>query len=112
MPENFHHEHKPKGVAIATDIDTGGPSDYDLPPPTTAGAIEPVPFATDKEGHALTNATNGVLTKDEHDAWAEKYGWAPRFGNGENFDHEGSLLDHQTWIEGKLDEKFFGGMYQ
>lgn len=41
----------------------------------------------------------------------ERFGWAPRFGNGENFDHEGSLLDHQTWVEGKLDDKFFGDWY-
>lgn len=46
---------------------------------------------------------------DENEAWIEKYGWAPRFGDGENFDHEGSYLDHQTWVEAKLDDRFYGG---
>ena len=38
-------------------------------------------------------------------------GWAPRFGNPwDKEEDQTSLLDHQTWLEGKLDDKFFGGM--
>lgn len=42
-----------------------------------------------------------------------KLGWAPRFGTGETAEdkEEGTLLDHQTFIEGKLDDKFYGGAY-
>jgi hypothetical protein len=40
----------------------------------------------------------------------ERTGWAPRFGNGEA-DATESFADHQTWIEGKLDDRFYGGMF-
>lgn len=47
----------------------------------------------------------------EEDQW-RKVGHAPRFGTGQtpSIKEETSLLDHQTWVEGQLDEKFFGGM--
>ena len=50
---------------------------------------------------------------DEDLRWArDRTGWAPRFGNGDPADDEGaSLLDHQTFLEGKLDEKFYGDWY-
>lgn len=40
-------------------------------------------------------------------------GWAPRFGlpGSDEPDDEGTLLDHQTWLEGKLEDKFFGDWY-
>ncbi len=42
----------------------------------------------------------------------ERTGWAPRFGPGSFADSEGTtLLDHQTWVESKLDDKFFGEWY-
>lgn len=44
----------------------------------------------------------------------DKVGWAPRFGTGETESEKGddrNLLDHQTWIEGKLDDKFYGDWY-
>lgn len=38
-------------------------------------------------------------------------GWKPRFGQGDLTEEEAnqSLLDHTTYLENKLDEKFFGG---
>lgn len=53
-------------------------------------------------------AENGV--PPEEDQWG-RVGWAPRFGNGEteSMKDEPTLLDHQTFLEGRLDEKFFGG---
>lgn len=103
MPEGFHHEHKAKGYAIATDLDDGKPGAYDLPPPTTAGAIEPV---KDKEGNIVQGQQEGDKEK-----WVDRTGWAPRFGNGvdPNAPVEESLLDHQTWVEGQLPDKFYGG---
>ena len=41
----------------------------------------------------------------------QKTGWAPRFGNPSDGDDEGTLLDHQDFLEGKLDDKFFGDWY-
>lgn len=103
MPEGFHHEHKAKGYAIATDLDDGKPGAYDLPPPTTAGAIEPV---KDKEGNIVQGQQEGDKEK-----WVDRTGWAPRFGNGvdPNAPVEESLLDHQTWVEGQLPDKLYGG---
>lgn len=42
-----------------------------------------------------------------------KTGWAPRFGQGDLTEEEAgeSLLDHQTALESKLDDKFFGDWY-
>lgn len=43
----------------------------------------------------------------------ERTGWAPRFGNGESSASiEGeSFADQSTWLEGRLDDKFYGGMF-
>jgi hypothetical protein len=111
VPEDFHHEHKSKGVAVVTDIDDGKPSAYDLPTPTTDGAI-PVTPTKDKDGKPLPNGVNGVVAEDENARWIERTGWAPRFGNGaESVEGEPTLADHQTWVEGKLEDKFFGGKF-
>lgn len=40
-----------------------------------------------------------------------KTGWAPRFGLPGTGEADTTLLDHQTLLEGKLDEKFFGDWY-
>lgn len=110
MPEGFHHTHKSRAVAIATDIDDGKPGAYDLPTPTTAGAIAPASPARDKSGKPLTNGINGVIDDEENERWIERTGWAPRFGNGSDDSIEGEgLADHQTWVEGQLEDKFFGG---
>jgi hypothetical protein len=106
VPEGFHHEHKSKGVAIATDIDDGSPGAYDLPPPSTAGAIA----APAKEKNGAGPGTNGLLDDDEDARWIERAGWAPRFGSGDSGEEAESLLDHQTWVEGKLEDKFYGGI--
>ncbi|KFY65048.1 hypothetical protein V497_01494 [Pseudogymnoascus sp. VKM F-4516 (FW-969)] len=105
VPEGFHHQHKAKGVAIATDIEDGKPGAYDLPEPTTAGAIEPV---KDEKGNLVLGAQEGDKEK-----WVDRTGWAPRFGNGTdpNAGPLESLLDHQTWVEGKVPDKFFGDWY-
>jgi hypothetical protein len=111
VPENFHHVHKSKGVSVPTDIDDGKPGAYDLPPPSTAGALAPTAPPKDSTGKPLTNGVNGHIDAEDNDRWVERTGWAPRFGNGgsdESIEGE-NLADHQTWVEGKLDPKFFGG---
>ena len=95
-------------MGIATDIDDGRPDDYDLPPPTAAGAIAPTNGEVDK-----STGVNGIAPEDER--WArDRTGWAPRFGDGmtaaEKADTS-NLLDHQTFLESRLDEKFFGDWY-
>lgn len=111
MPEGFHHEHKPKGIAIATDIDDGRPGAYDLPSPTTAGALAPTAEPKDKSGKPLTNGVSGNMAQDEEERWIERTGFAPRFGNPFAEEDGETIFDHQTWIEGKLEDKFFGGQF-
>ena len=55
---------------------------------------------------------NGHLSHDDTARYA-KTGWAPRFGQGSITEEEAaeSLLDHQTVLESKLDDKFFGDWY-
>ncbi|RMZ75445.1 hypothetical protein DV737_g5291, partial [Chaetothyriales sp. CBS 132003] len=93
-----------KAVGIATDLDDGKPAAYDLPPPSSKGALA-APAAGDKQA-------NGGPPEQAGD-WS-KTGWAPRFGSGDK-DGEGTddrtLLDHQTLVEAHLDEKFFGDWY-
>ena len=85
----------------------GTPDQYDLPPPSKAGAVPPSPSLDGKSAVA-----NGHLTHDDA-ARYEKTGWAPRFGQGSITEEEAaeSLLDHQTFLESKLDDKFFGDWY-
>ena len=46
------------------------------------------------------------------DAPYSRTGWAPRFGWPADSAMGGeSLLDHATWVEGKLPDKFFGGKF-
>jgi hypothetical protein len=68
--------------------------------------------AKGKDGNPLTNGVNGHDDDAEDEKrWIERAGWKPRFGNGSTHDSiEGeSMLDHQTWVEGKLEDKFYGG---
>ncbi|KIW11680.1 hypothetical protein PV08_10982 [Exophiala spinifera] len=94
-----HTKRPPKGVGIATDLD-GGPDQYDLPPPEPVAA-----------GQKADTATNGAPPEQQED-WS-KVGWAPRFGSGETEEDKdtGNLLDHQTLLESKLDDRFYGDWY-
>jgi hypothetical protein len=97
----------PKGVGIATDIDDGKPDQYDLPPPEPLAVADISRRSPDGPG-----AMNGAFPEEEEEDWT-KVGWAPRFGDGETQEDKdgGNFLDHQTFLEGKLDEKFYGGAY-
>lgn len=52
---------------------------------------------------------NGQPAEDDK---YSRTGWAPRFGGGNPADDEGpTFLDHETLLETKLDEKWFGDWY-
>lgn len=89
-----------------TDADDGVDAGYDLPPPTKAGAIAAASSPT-------TNTADGHVPQNEQDAQDEyaKVGWAPRFGNPGDKEEDEDMRDHQTFLEGKLDDKFFGDWY-
>ncbi|KAJ5778668.1 Tricalbin [Penicillium odoratum] len=103
LPKDFHHDSKPAGIAVQTDKD-GGKS-YALPPPVSATAL----IAED------ANAPEGQKGDMEEDMrWArDRTGWAPKF-HVEKTDEElaeGTLLDHQTFLEGRISDKFYGDWY-
>jgi Ca2+-dependent lipid-binding protein len=54
------------------------------------------------------------VPKSQESDW-DKVGWEPRFGTGETAsqkeEDDRNLLDHQTWVESKLEDKFFGDWY-
>jgi len=60
IPAGFHHEHKSHAVPIATDLDDGKPGAYDLPPPSTAGAIAATGSLKDSNGKPIANGTAGL----------------------------------------------------
>ena len=82
-------------------------ANYDLPSPDKAAALA---ASSSDEVNGDAKKVNGAWTEDENDQWAAKAGWAPRFGSIDDMDRqESTLLDHQTWVETNLSDKFFGG---
>ncbi|KAL9091084.1 MAG: hypothetical protein Q9165_005011 [Trypethelium subeluteriae] len=105
IPPGFHHERKPKVTALVSDADDGSAPKYDMPSPSREGAILPPTSASTIDGEV----PNGHL--DEDDRWArDRVGWAPRFGHPKD-DDETNMLEHETWLEDKLQDKFFGDWY-
>ncbi|KAI0873036.1 C2 domain-containing protein [Hypoxylon argillaceum] len=97
---------KPKGVALVTDVDDGtNKAAYDLPSPTKAGVVE---VAKDVNGNPIQDS---AAAQEEEDM-AEKVGWNQRFGwPVESVLSGDTMLDHTTWVESKLPDKFFGDWY-
>ncbi|KAL9099720.1 MAG: hypothetical protein Q9163_004819 [Psora crenata] len=97
----------PAEKAAQARSDDGSPDQYDLPPPSTEGAVSSL-----SAPNSEATIPNGHLTEDDTARYA-KTGWAPRFGQGSITEAEAgeSLLDHQTMLESKLDDKFFGDWY-
>ncbi|KAJ5121075.1 Tricalbin [Penicillium bovifimosum] len=103
LPPDFHHPHKPAGVAVISD-QTDGKADYDLPAPESANAIMAEEATRKSEGEPI----------DEDLRWdRNRTGWAPKFVDDKlaSLGDEGTLLDHETFLEGRLPDKFFGDWY-
>lgn len=85
-----------------TDRDDGSKPDYDLPVDDKTGVVEVT------KGSDGNNTNDG--TPDGAPVMGRQTGWAPQFGWPTESVMEGeSLLDHQTWLEGKVPDKFYGG---
>jgi len=110
LPAGFHHDSDHHATALVSDADDGtGPApQYDLPPPAKAAAVSALPPSPPPpNGHASAGPD------DEDEKWA-RVGWAPRFGmlgSEDPADDEGTLADHQTWLESRIEDKFFGDWY-
>ncbi|KAI0116933.1 tricalbin [Daldinia grandis] len=105
IPNDPRRSRKPKGVAIATDVDDGTKANYDLPTPSKAGAMD---IPKDKDGRPIVDGN----TPEEEEDLAAKVGWTQRFGWPVDSVTEGeSLLDHSTWLEERLPDQYFGEWY-
>ncbi|KAF1846140.1 tricalbin [Cucurbitaria berberidis CBS 394.84] len=108
VPVGFHHERNKNATALVSDADdNSAATKYDLPPPSKAGAVD---SPTDPD----SIKANGHAPGQDDDARWERVGWAPRFGmpGSEDPDQdEGTLADHQTWLESRIEDKFFGDWY-
>ncbi|KAK8088567.1 hypothetical protein PG997_003528 [Apiospora hydei] len=104
VPDELRRKHK--AVAVVTDADDGSKADYDLPTPSRADALD-VP--KDKEGNLFTDDASEEERPEDIAArvgWQQRYGWpheSPMTGE--------SLLDHQTWLEGKVPDHMYGEWY-
>ncbi|GAB7341289.1 hypothetical protein MBLNU457_7560t1 [Dothideomycetes sp. NU457] len=100
MPEHARPHREHKAATLATDQDDGTGPDYDLPSPTKDGVLPPASPGQIATAH-----------QEKEDEWS-KVGWAPRFGNpADKEQDQGTLLDHQTYLEGKIPENLFGDWY-
>ncbi|POR39621.1 Uncharacterized protein PYUK71.03c [Tolypocladium paradoxum] len=105
IPAELQRSRREKGAAIITDQDDGTGPDADLPEPSKAGVLD---VATDADGKRLAHGTDPEAkeTPFSRTGWAPKIGWpAEGATQGE------SLLDHATWIEGKLPDTLYGDWY-
>ena len=87
---------------MVTDVDDGTGPDEILPEASTAGALD---IAKDADGNKLTGSDPGA-----QEAPYSRTGWAPKFGLGDSTLKSESLLDHSTWLEGRLPDNLYGGM--
>jgi hypothetical protein len=95
-------------VSLSQDTKDAKPHDtYDLP--STSKATDHVAPPPTKAEEKQAAEANGQLTEEMR--WArDRTGWAPRFEQKqEDVEDAETLLDHRTLLEGKLDDKFFGG---
>lgn len=93
---------KSRATAIATDVDDGTGPDEDLPEASAAGVLD---VAKDADGNKVADAD-----PEAGEPPFARTGWAPKFGAvGEKVEEEESLLDHATWVEGKLPDTLYGG---
>lgn len=92
-----------RSVAVVTDINDGTGPDEDLPEASTAGVLD---VATDADGKPLPPGVDPAATEPPF----ARTGWAPKMGwPTEKSTEAESLLDHATWIEGRLPDSLYGG---
>ncbi|PNY28037.1 Uncharacterized protein TCAP_02038 [Tolypocladium capitatum] len=105
IPIELQQSRREKGAAIVTDQDDGSGPVEDLPEPSKAGVLD---VATDADGKRLAHGTD----PEAKEAPFSRTGWAPKIGwpSGDAMEGE-SLLDHATWIEGRLPDTLYGDWY-
>lgn len=90
---------------MVTDVDDGTGPDEDLPEPSKEGVLD---VARDAQGKPLADGADPEAKEAPYSrtGWAPKVGWAdPNINQGE------SLLDHATWLEGRIPDALYGGKH-
>lgn len=97
---------RPKGAAIITDVDDGTGPVEDLPEPTKEGVLD---VARDEQGKPLADGADPEAEEVPY----SRTGWSPRMGwPADDATEQDSLLDHATWVEGKLPDTLYGGTFK
>lgn len=105
IPPELQTVREHKASAIITDVDDGTGPVEDLPEAGTGGAID---VATDADGNPLADGADPEAKEPPY----ARTGWAPRLGwPADNLKDAQSLLDHTTWVEANIPDKFFGDWY-
>lgn len=102
IPPELQRSRRPKGAAIITDVDDGTGPDEVLPDVGKAGVLD---VAKDADGNKLLTGVD----PGSNEAPYSRTGWAPKFGWGDSTIEAASLLDHTTWLEGRLPHSLYGG---
>lgn len=105
VPPGFHSK-RPKGVAVVTDIGGDSKPDYDLPSPSKARALAAKAADGKPVQDGSAHGENGFPMGPDTTGWAPRFGWP-----SEPVHAAESLLDHATWLEGNLPDKFYGDWY-
>lgn len=83
-------------------MDDGTGPDEELPDATNEGVLE---LAKDADGKPIADAD-----PEATEVPFARTGWAPKFGAiGDKIMDSESLLDHTTWVEGKIPDSLYGG---
>ncbi|KFA74977.1 hypothetical protein S40288_02195 [Stachybotrys chartarum IBT 40288] len=105
IPPGLQRPSRSKATAIITDVDDGTGPDADLPEPTEDGVID-----VTSDGESKADGESGG--DDAAPAPYARAGWSPQLGwPSESALEAESLLDHATWLEGKLPDTLYGDWY-
>ncbi|QDS70311.1 hypothetical protein FKW77_008263 [Venturia effusa] len=111
IPADLQHHRTHQVAALASDTDDGTPSQYQNVLPPVSSGKDGVVHATDVQAEQAANGNLAGLEEDGED-WS-RAGWAPRFGPGipGGLDMQTTMSDTSTWLEERLEDKFFGDWY-
>lgn len=103
IPPELQKSRRPKGAAIITDVDDGTAPDEDLPEPSKEGVLD---VARDVDGKPLADGEDPGADEAPY----SRTGWPPQLGwPSDDILQQPSMLDHVTWVESQVPDKFYGG---
>ncbi|ATY60831.1 membrane bound C2 domain-containing [Cordyceps militaris] len=105
IPQELRQSRPERSVAVATDMDDGTGPVEDLPEASKAGVLD---VARDASGKPIGDGADPGAKEPPY----MRTGWAPKMGwPSEKTSESESLLDHSTWLEGRLPDSLYGDWY-